>query len=105
MWFPPHIGCEHTPRHRLTLMAEKIGEQFVFTRRKENVFTVTGDAPIFDIYDEIADLFAYRFGRGAAPQKNAHPSQQFCEREGFDEIVVGAAVESEYAIFDSVACG
>ena len=45
-----------------------------------------------------------RSGRGlAAAQQNPHAGQQFDEREGLDEIIVGAAFQALHAIVHGIA--
>src|SRR5262249_25992424 len=40
-----------------------------------------------------------------APQERAHPSHQLAERKGFDQVVVGAGVETLDLVLDRVARG
>ena len=54
---------------------------------------------------EIGGLESKDVGRASTTQQRANARQQFRQRERFDQIVVGAAIQAEHTIIDPVTCG
>src|SRR5262245_16648582 len=84
-------------------MPHQVFQKLEFSCRQFDNSPASGDLARDKVHIQVAYGQAQRVGRAAAPQEGAYASDEFGECEWFDEVVVGAAVQSGYAVLQSVA--
>src|SRR5262245_52757533 len=84
-------------------MPHQVFQKLEFSRRQLDNSPTPGDLACDKVHIQVAYGQAQRIGRAPSPQKGAYTCDEFGERERFDEIVIGTAVQSGYAVFQSVA--
>jgi hypothetical protein len=83
-------------------MAEEILEHLEFLRREIESLPSPHDLASHEVHRQVVLLEPQDLIRAAAAQEGTNSRQQLRERKGFDEVVVGAAVESVHTIVDGV---
>jgi hypothetical protein len=74
-------------------------------RSERDFSSSSGDLARSKIEDEVRALLAQRFIGSYAPKKSAKSSNQFGESKRLHLIIICARIETEDAVFDSIASG
>ena len=105
----PDLLEHHRARHHLPGVPREIFEQVEFARSQRDRAALPDDGAREQVDLEIADRQLGRLPFGAATidatEDRIDPSGELGEREGFDEIVVGAGVEPVDAVIDRAQRG
>src|SRR5438552_12932116 len=86
-------------------MPQQVLQKLEFPGRQIDVPAAPGHLPADEIHVEVANTQPERLARTATAKQGPDAGQQLFEGKGFDEIVIGAAVEPGYSIFQTVAGG
>src|SRR5262249_53890615 len=101
--FSPDLPGEHFTRDEMALMAEEVFEQLELSRGQIEQPVGAVRPTGHQIQLQVGGLQPEDFRRPAAAQERPDAREQLGQCEWLDEIVVGATVETEYAVVDAVA--
>src|SRR5260370_24660119 len=100
----PDIPDQHLTRDGIALIAEKILEQIEFSGSKVECVAAANSRTSDNIHLQVGDFESCLLVRFAAPQQDPNSRQQLRERKGFNQIVIGAAIQPQHAIFNCISC-
>src|SRR5438093_11924563 len=84
-------------------MPQQILEQLEFANGQVERAIAACGAAGHQIDLEVRGLQSKHLGRSAAPQQGANARQQLGQREGLDEVIVSAQIETTHAVVDPIA--
>src|SRR6516164_9433674 len=93
-WLFPDFASQCITQYDLSLMAQQVLEQLELPRCQLDRAAAPRDSARNEIHVEIADTEPERIRWTPAADQRPNAGQQFREREGLDDIVVGAAVQT-----------
>ena len=100
----PHVARQRLARDDLACMPQQVLEQLELAHRQLHGFPPRVTLRVTRSIVQIADVQPGRRSiRTAAPQQRANPREHLGERERLDEVIVGAAVETEHPVLQRVA--
>ena len=103
---PPYLAEQRFPTEHDARVAHEVGEEIELGLGEVDALPGPANAPSTHIEGEVATLEQRRWGEGLArAQPRPQAGQQFLDRKGLDQIVVGAGVEAGHPIRHGVARG
>src|SRR5262245_23897959 len=100
----PNVPGQHLARYHPAGMAEQVLEDLELLRGQVQKLGSSRDAPSDEIHLDIVVLQLQHLIHPPAPKQSANTGEQFREGEGFDEVIIGATVESVNSVVDRVPC-
>ena len=94
----PDVGHQVLATHDASGFPHEPGEQVELLERQRDRRPVEARAPAALVDLEVTDPHGAArpvCGTGGSPQDGAHPREELCAAEGFDDVVVGAELESD----------
>ena len=91
---------DHGPRENAAGVAHHIFKQRIFLDRQLNALSSACDFSGRRVQDEVLDLEQACGFSAAPPQQGPHSRQQFFDRKGFRQVVIGARVQPLDSLID-----
>jgi hypothetical protein len=98
----PYRVSEHGPGDHASLVTHEAMEHVELAWRQQNFDARSVRYAALNIEREIANLAWDWFLRLRPPEERTNACGEFREREGFDQIVISAAIQASHTIFDLI---
>src|ERR1019366_1087750 len=101
-WLFPHFTRQHLARDEMALMTQQVFKQLKLAGRQLEEPFATYRPSRHQVQLEVRGLQTKDFGRTTAAQQRPNSSEELRQREGLDQVVIGAQIQAQDTVIHTV---